>query len=398
MKYRILYIDPDCPAAYTDSSLLQKPMGGTEATIIRVTEGLVRQGHQVIVAQGARSHPETSTAGVQYCPFSLERLEELPEAPDAVVVLNSPKLLRKIRKLYPQAGLYLWMHCFPGKRRRKMINKYAAESSTTILTVSDTLKEHIQSCLRKYPEYGRHSHTGGQLAPVKTIFNPVDDRLQPNNKSVDPRKLVFFSSPHKGLEQVLKAFVEVRKRWPDMRLCLANPGYWPFPKNFSEEAVEILGSLTHAEVIEHVREAYCVFYPQNRFKETFGLVFAEANAVGTPVITHPLGASAEVLTDQQQLVDVSQTANVVEVLRQWFENGRPEVRLDERFRLREVLAAWEALLEKKEEKLQKVKYRQNGRQQNSNDRSAGSGITGEDVARRKSRADDPGKPERSTGR
>lgn len=398
MTYRILYIDPDCPAAYTDRSLLEKPMGGTEATIIRVTEGLSRLGHQVIVAQGARRQPEVSSAGVQYCPFSLNRLEELPQAPDAVVVLNSPKLLRKIRKAYPQAGLYLWMHCFPGKRRRKMINKFTIEAKTEIITVSDTLKEHIKTCLNRYPDYGRHSHTGGQFAHVRTIFNPVDDRLQPNNKSVDQYKLVFFSSPHKGLEQVLEAFVEVRKRWPAMRLCLANPGYWPFPKNFSEEAVEILGSLTHAEVIEHVREAFCVFYPQNRFKETFGLVFAEANAVGTPVITHPLGASAEVLTDQQQLVDVTDVRNVVKLLQQWMDNGRPEVRLHERFRLREVLAGWEALLQKIDSRLQKVKFRQNGRQQNSNDRSAGSGITCQDVARRKSRANDPGKPERYTGR
>lgn len=334
---------------------------------------------------------------MEYCPFKLERLHLLTVLPDAVVVMNTPKLLPKIRRAYPQARLFIWMHCFPGKRRRKLINKYAVAAKAEIITVSDTLREHVQACLQRYPEYGRHSHTGGRMAPVRTLFNPVDDGLQPNGKAVDPHKLVFFSSPHKGLEQVLKAFAAVRRRWPAMRLCLANPGYWPFPKNFSAEAVEILGSLTHAEVIEHVREALCVFYPQSRFKETFGLVFAEANAVGTPVITHPLGASAEVLTDQQQLVDASDPQNVVAVLQQWLEEGRPLVKLDERFRLQQVLEAWEALLRKERIRMQNVKHSKNGRQQNRNNRPAGTGITGKDVARRKSRADDPDQPERYPG-
>lgn len=386
MKLRVLFIDPDCPAAYTHESLQQKPMGGTEATIIRVTEGLALLGHQVTVAQGARSQHEKSPNGVEYSPFRLAEVGTLQQNTDAVVTLNTPKLLRKIRKAYPEAMLYLWMHCFPGKRRKKMINKYVVEADARIISVSETLKKHLEACLRQYPTYGRHSRTAGLQARVQTIYNPVDDQLQPNGKMTDSCKLVFFSSPHKGLDQVLKAFAALRKQCPAMRLCLASPGYWPFPPNLDDESVEILGTLSHAEVIEHVREAFCVFYPQSFFKETFGLVFAEANAVGTPVLTHPQGAAVEVLGDQRQLVDASDPDKVVAVMQEWLKNGRPTVQLNERFRLRQVLKSWVNLLEnrkaslQKEQNEQKSKNRKHAKNQNNRYRPTGSGAVGENVA------------------
>ena len=357
MHKNILLLDPDCPWEYTHNTLEEKPMGGTEATVIRLMRELAKRGHKVVLAQGARGWAAAGPKRLEYKPFRLHRLNHLMEAPDAVILLNTPKLLKKARKAFPEAKLYLWMHCFPGKRRRKMINKYVVGANAHIITVSDTLRQHVYSCLKRYPEYGRHSRTNGRLAPVQTIYNPVEDSLQPDGKAVDPSKLVFFSSPHKGLEQVLEGFKAVRKEFPHLRLCLANPGYWPMPENLPEDAVEDLGSLLHADVIEHVREAFCVFYPQSRFKETFGLVFAEANAVGTPVITHEEGAAREVLTNKDQLVDVRDTRQLVEKLRSWIEEGRPAVELSKRFRLSQVASNWEALLLRRGPQMNQSKQR-----------------------------------------
>lgn len=319
-------------------------MGGTEATVIRISSGLAQRGHSVVVAQGARQTEELGDSRLVYTNFNIGEFPVLQAEPDVVVILNTPKLLPKARKAYPKAAMYLWVHCFPGKHRKKTLNQYATETNTTILAVSNILNVFVQDCLRRHPKYGPRSRNGGQLAQVKTIYNPVADELAPDARPVNPNKLVFFSSPHKGLDQVLRAFSIVRKEWPELRLYLANPGYWPMPEGYSGEAVEVLGSLRHAEVIEHVREAFCVFYPQSAFRETFGLVFAEANAVGTPVITHDVGAAGEILQQKVQLVDARNPAHVAATIRKWKESGRPRVFLAERFRLRRVLAAWEALL------------------------------------------------------
>src|SRR5581483_2147599 len=57
-----------------------------------------------------------------------------------------------------------------------------------------------------------------------------------------------------------------------------------------------------------------VFYPKFVLPETFGLVFAEASAVGTPVLTHDCGAAAEVLADPRQVLPIAPAARRYERL------------------------------------------------------------------------------------
>jgi glycosyltransferase involved in cell wall biosynthesis len=47
-----------------------------------------------------------------------------------------------------------------------------------------------------------------------------------------------------------------------------------------------------------------LFLPNFSVPETFGLVLAESNSVGTPVLAHPIGAAPEVLGNTEQLVPV----------------------------------------------------------------------------------------------
>ncbi len=341
---KILIIDSDCPKAYNHATLQTEPMGGTEATIVRVAEALAEQ-HNVIVAQGSRQTTEYSPAGVAYIPWQKETFTCDVTAPDRVLAIGVAKLLPKIRKQFPQVKLYLWMHCFPGKRKRKYINRFAIRTQATLVAVSNMLRQVLLQHMDHYRNgFEEEEDDFFPVAPVKVVYNPVDDQLQPDGTPYDPDKLVFFSSPHKGLDQVLKAFEVVRTLRPQCRLYIANPGYMPFHISEWPQGVELLGSLTQKEVLQHVREAFCVFYPQYRFAETFGLVLAEANAVGTPVLTHPVGAAIEVLNDPRQLVDARFPNDVAEKLLQWYAEGRPEVRMPDTFRLSTVAARWEELL------------------------------------------------------
>jgi glycosyltransferase involved in cell wall biosynthesis len=176
----------------------------------------------------------------------------------------------------------------------------------------------------------------------------VDDALTPDRTRVDPDKLVFFSSPHKGLDEVLEAFAHVRRQRPAARLFIADPGCWTDGQASPPEGVVPLGALPHRAVIRHVREAFCAFHPQAQVAEAFGLVFAEANAVGTPVLAHPLGAAEEVLdeqvSDRTQLLDARDPEAAARRLAQWWENGRPSVASQPQFRLSRVLDGWERLL------------------------------------------------------
>ena len=331
----ILFIDPVCPAPYAARSLAEGALGGTEATVVRVAEGLAARGHAVTVAQHTRTEPERSASGVHYTPYDFKSGTPRLAGAEAVVVLRAHKTLLRIRRHYPEARLFLWRHCFAGSGC-KALGDIVRETGAHAVAVS----HHHAQTLRAF--VAEHS---GDAVPVSVCYNPVE--LEPDETPVQPNKLVFFSSPHKGLDQVLRAFEAARAWRPDLQLFVANPGYLS-QEHRLPRGVVTLGALPHREVIGHVREAFCVFYPQSTFAETFGLVFAEANAVGTPVLTHPIGSAGEVLGETPeaggQLVDARDVGAVVARLRQWHETGRPGVKARQAFRLGRVLDGWEALL------------------------------------------------------
>ena len=332
---RFLFVDPMCPRPYQARTLHDRALGGTEATVVRVAEGLAQRGHRVTVAQSGRYWPARSPGGVAYVGFDYDASwSHLPSA-DAVVVLRQHKILKRVRERFAGSRLALWVHCVPGSKRRGLA-EHAARHDATVVCVSDAHREAVRERM------------AGAWARTARIHNPVDDALGPDGTPVERDKLVFFSSPHKGLDEVLAAFEHVRRVRPTARLTVADPGYWRGPSPALPPGVSRVGALPHGEVIRHVRSAFAVFYPQARFEETFGLVFAEANAVGTPVVAHPHPAACEVLgetlADGRQLIDARDPGAAARRLAEWWAEGRPAVAGSPRFETARVVADWERVM------------------------------------------------------
>ncbi|MEX1136242.1 MAG: glycosyltransferase family 4 protein [Balneolales bacterium] len=335
----ILFIDPVSAKPYTVGSLYKEPMGGTEATVVRIAKALSKN-HVITIAQASREAAMTDVHGIKYIPFTYNSTNSPVKDVDSVIVIRSNKVLPRVRSQYPYSRLYLWMHCFPGKHH-KQLNKIALQTDTTIITVSDTHQKAVIDFIKKYQDHRSYDR---KQAKVIRIYNPVDDELKPDGRPVDRNKLVYFSSPHKGLPQVLETFSYIRKSIPELCLYVANPGYM-WMKSFPDmEGVINLGALSHGKVIRHVRDALCVFYPQSNFRETFGLVFAEANAVGTPVLAHDMGSTPEILGRNGQLVNAVYKDEVKAGVQNWRVNGRPKVTLHSDFRCSKIAQQWEKIL------------------------------------------------------
>jgi glycosyltransferase involved in cell wall biosynthesis len=347
----VLFYDPVCQQPYDTRTLRTSAMGGTEATVTRVADAL-----DALVMQ----HNRTETWGRYLAPQPLAGIS-------SVIVNRDSRALPWVRERFPGARVYLWLHdqLNPGSRRARWLAGTAPllrELAVTAVCVSDSQRRGVEATLR------------GIAVAVRalTIYNPVDEHLVPDGTPVDERKLIFFSSPNKGLNFTLDAFSALRLRMPELRLLVGNPGY-KSGRSVRRAGVEFLGPQPQARIHAEVRSALCTFFPNFVIPETFGLVFAESHALGTPVLTHDCGAALEIVGDPRQVLPLSAAQRWYETLagtlpqrwrawparlagaagvfdayaeriRAWRAGERPRCTADPRFGLGRITAQWRGLL------------------------------------------------------
>jgi glycosyltransferase involved in cell wall biosynthesis len=324
----ILFVDPTCYKPYDATSLDTEPLGGTEATVIRIAESLASRGHTVRVAQHNRT--VITKQGAEYCGFG----QNLDFKPNHIVVLRAPLVLDTARKQYPSAKLYFWAHDIFGGEGWGKGCEAILRTGATVLVVSKWHESNFLEC----------AHAVGSPGPfaIKVLANPISDDLKPDATPVDNNKMVFFSSPHKGLEHTLNVFDQFKnfKELQDVILYIANPGYFPDSLRTDRRNCVWLGPLSHRDVLAHVRSSLCVLHLNSVYPETFGLVHAESNAVGTPFLNHKLGAVPETADHHHEMIDVKDQKAVIERLIQWRTIDRPRVRANPNFRLTAITKKW----------------------------------------------------------
>lgn len=319
---RTLFIDPVCPHPYNFLTPRERGLGGTESTVLKVVAALEHADltqHNRLFTEGKFKDPRD----VDFSSYK------------NLVVLRAPSMVPWLREQSKDAKIFVWLHDNVTPKSLYPDVEGLVKGQATIICVSEFHKTQIVEALR--------ACGAADKVPVKRVYNPTDNQLQPDNTKVDKTKLVFFSAPQKGLEKTLHYFSMLRRVHPRFSLYVANPGYFKDHDTSGLEGVVNLGSLTQREVLKHVREALCVFNINDVYPETFGLVTTEAHAVGTPVITHAIGAALETYDHPRELVDCSDYRAVIgRVLS--FENDRPRVRLKDEFRLHNIAKEWQKLL------------------------------------------------------
>jgi glycosyltransferase involved in cell wall biosynthesis len=282
---KIVIVDSETYKPYSLENLSAEGLGGTEATVVRIAEAM-----DAVVLQ----HNRTGNAG-RYRPMDSR------ENPSHIVVVRYTLQAIRQAQLHPAARTFLWLHDLagPDTPRGKTLGECASRLKTlriTLVCVSDFQAADIAKSFI--------DHLPADRPAITRIYNPVVVGNEAGSGSkFDRDKLVFFSSRQKGLDYTLYVFSYLHSRNRSLRLYLANPGYYAGQEDLIPGVV-ILGSLPHAQIVEHVRSSLCTFYPNYTYPETFGLVMAESNAVGTPVLAHAIGAASEVLRGEGQIMPV----------------------------------------------------------------------------------------------
>lgn len=105
--------------------------------------------------------------------------------------------------------------------------------------------------------------------------------------------------PRNGIDILIESMPAVMAKFPNAKLKIAGEG--PMEVVLRKRAtelkinVEFLGTLRHESIPELVRKSH-VFVRPSRF-EGFGVSFIEAMALGTPIVTCPVGGIVDFVTD-----------------------------------------------------------------------------------------------------
>lgn len=334
--YRISIIDGFCPRAYDDRSLTTESMGGTESAVVLLAEAIASVSN-VEVVQHCRKDSYTSSRDVRYRGRigNTWRSDAASVERDVAIIINSPKLMAMWRRQDPSCQIFLWRHNFLSNRHRLLMDALV-EYNATMICVSRFHQIDSRRAQRHYSSTKR----------TVVIPNPVQVYRHGQVKR-NPNHLLFCSSPHKGLDDVIERFVEVRQAIPSLQLRICNPGYLS-NSEVRESGIAVLGTLSRPQLHAEMTAALCVFYPQTRFRETFGLIGAEANALGTPVLAPAgLGALSEVLNGEGQLLHSVDTPGIVRQLKTWRSGQIPLVSGRAEFDPIAVAKRWMAMISRR---------------------------------------------------
>ncbi|HEX78079.1 MAG TPA: glycosyltransferase family 4 protein [Dehalococcoidia bacterium] len=116
------------------------------------------------------------------------------------------------------------------------------------------------------------------------------------------RNILFVGRPEKrkGLKYLLRAYRELKREFPDLRLLVVGPGthlrqrYERLAQKYHLEDVVFTGYVSDADLPRYYRSAE-VFCAPATGQESFGIVLLEAMAMGTPVVATNIDGYASVM-------------------------------------------------------------------------------------------------------
>jgi glycosyltransferase involved in cell wall biosynthesis len=283
----------DTTKHYDGRYLETHPLGGTEASVIRLARELARRRHEVIVYTNCDGPIEHQ--GVSWRPFG----HPVPETCDLYVACQHPRLLGFVRKPRRQAVWVLWQ---PNHLKHyKRIWRVWLHRPVPILISLHQVRTYSRFLPRRDP----HIVIPHGLPEDVRGFAPL--------ASAPGRRAVFASNPHRNLRRLVEIWAaSILPRVPDAVLDVygvhdipADGDAWrawaglvlpPGMPDAVKASVRIHLFATRQTLLEAFRSARCMLYLGHKV-EAFCLSAAEAQALGLPAVVAPVAAVPERVID-----------------------------------------------------------------------------------------------------
>lgn len=262
----------------------EKGIGGSETACVEMALWMKKLTSRRVIVFNQRKEAYLSESGVEYVP-----LEQMPQYFGSF----KPKLHVAWRHTYKltNAKTLIWSHDLitPGCEKIDSYDNY--------LTLSNFHKEFVHSLAAIPKEKILITRNG--IDPAK--FKYVD----PAKKN--PNKVIFASSPDRGLEQVIDIMEIARATHPELELHVFYGWENLRSMNKHKEAdhfdsitkrpwIKVHGNLEQSKLIKEYEDAAIWFYPTN-FMETFCITALETSLCGVYPLVRKFGALPDTLAD-----------------------------------------------------------------------------------------------------
>lgn len=285
------------------NTLNERPLGGTETGIIRLSNALQDLGHDVsvLVPQVEAAEPNAlkfapRSSLPRYLPHTI--VESHPEV-DAYISVRDwiptmYKIPAKLRLFWTGDSYDQFSNFGVGDKRVHSGIDY-------LLTVSEW------HSARMSEESGFPRHKAWVLG--NGIHPPY---FEGSEKKVRKR-LIYSSTPHRGLKHIPRLFSAVRKKHPDAEMHIFS-SYKVYDQDherdyasvFAElekmKNVKLHGSIKQSELAREFMKSAILFYPCD-FEETSCITAMEAQAAGCAILSTKLAALPETVGDAGILID-----------------------------------------------------------------------------------------------
>lgn len=235
------------------------------------------------------------TFGLQDGAMAREMLDRAKAGEFDCVVFHHFESALPLARLYPTVPIVYILHDELDEKRCKYIEMHASPNQYFI-SISDSQR-------RDAPD----------LNYAATIYNGIDTdafTFEP-----EPEKYLMYSgrvTPAKGLKEAVQVAMQSSNRLM-IAGNLSKQDYWYFDehvKPYLNDKVLFLGMLGREQLVKYYQKARALLVPI-QWQEPFGLVMAEANACGTPVIAFNRGAVPEVIKDGKTGFIVDNSAEMI---------------------------------------------------------------------------------------
>lgn len=295
---RVLFSPASC-IPFHAGTLNERPLGGTESSVIRLAESLQNRGHDVYVTTPF-DNPNLSSP--RYIPERSVWL--LGDVDIRIVVRDWKAALMRI----PTRLQFFWS----GDAYDQPINvgigdKRISSLFDKLLAVSDWQKETTAE------------YSGFPKEKISILRNGI--HLQNFRKPLkrNPKRLIYTSTPYRGLAHLVNLFPKIRSEVPDAELIVCS-GFEVYADNLGRadprmqkeweeirrrlqkiEGVTIKGNLKQDILAEELLQSSILAYP-NTFAETSCISILEAQAAGCVPVTTSLGALPETVAEAGVLI------------------------------------------------------------------------------------------------